>query len=422
MNLTLPLMNRIITIIFVTIFTLVACQKDESSFYNLNLSKEKFFTIPEGGSVQLAAITDILSQNLNDEVIKEISTRYGWPSWLNPMETETDTAYFVIVPFIATVDDVEQINCVWYIKWNSFGLSYRVVERIELCDHDQWIFYYYDQKILNKVGKYRFTIPEMLKSTYAITFCTEAWAEVGGYWSYKGTHCTTQFISTIETRILLDGWGTGSINSGGSGGGTSSNSNTLVNTAGLSKTAINNINKAIKEIKDNCLGKNLIGKLGDAKINIKINPALNDNQEYSAFYDPINNTINFFSENSISTIALMHELIHAYQKIKYQETFTNATKSPYIGLPQFELEAHIIMDMSGIYPGFLYFTQDKGAFDNYDRFIRNLKANISIPDAQSNQVFNSLLGPFMQHYPEYGRGMPGYNIQPSIYKTIKAGC
>lgn len=426
---TLYNMNRIIVFIVLTLFTLCSCQKDECSFYNLNLSKEKFFSLPDDASVYLTAITDILNQSLKQDGIKEITSRYGWPSWLNTMETETDTAYYVIVPFVATLDNVETINYVWYIKWNSIGLTYRVVERNELCDDDQWIFYYYDQKILNKIGKYRFFMPEMLKSTYAITICREAWVEVGGYWSYKGTHCTTQFISAMEYRTFFEGWGNGYINQGGGGGGNGGTSDTgnnsqanAVNTAGLPQTAINNINKAIQEIKDNCLGSNLIGKLGDANITIKINPALNNNQEYSAYYDPKNNTINFFSENSISSIAMMHELIHAYQKIKYGEAFTNSLNPPYIGLPQFELEAHIIMDISGIYPGYRNFAQDEGAIKNYEKLIQKLKKNEFIPDAQSNQTFNSLLGPFMQHYPEYGKGVPGYNLQPSVYKTAKVGC
>nr|WP_321450555.1 hypothetical protein [uncultured Carboxylicivirga sp.] len=182
---------------------------------------------------------------------------------------------------------------------------------------------------------------------------------------------------------------------------------------------INDLNR----VNENCVGKFILDALTGAngllENSMNINIVYDPNTNYNS-YDPTSNTINltqvinFFGEQP-----LIHELAHAVQDGLYnQDIIEKATNSLlYEGRCQLELEAHVIEDLSRDSKNYKDFSNGiRSIQDNYELFMTDLKNNN--PNINS---FNSFLGPFMQHNPQY-ESIPNTNFTPILFQLAYQNC
>lgn len=242
------------------------------------------------------------------------------------------------------------------------------------------MFDYFTQQVFNEPTEEKILyLPHELVETEDVSLrtwievvtCVDAWVEVGGCASYKGTHCwvsqrewindNSSSTITFENRYDNKPGGGGSTYTGAIPGIAQYTPYYHITPifglgSSLSSLAKHSLNNAIHDFKlkspaYNQMINNLVSK--NFKIKFKIKPDLKDGE---AAYDKRDTTIYFKSEASVHVSYLTEELVHATQHLMfYHNQMNNQYKN-------YEFEAKVFQDIA-IY----FYNQDTG-FPNMGSF------------------------------------------------------
>lgn len=311
-----------------------SCIKDNSLE---TLNQKDFF---QHTNSQLDAIVTSLQEvEIKEPFITKFKEEYGIPLWdySDIIADEEQVCYFVP---IYHSDSPRTINTIWFFLQKNEIVTKVIIQRgnhpILIQYEQEFMFDYLAYCIWGKDNSsgliFKSTAETRTMTAVTTLECTDAYVDVGGYSTYKGTTCK-------EVTIWVDlanNFASNRFDDAGGGG-----SGNTISTAPLAQSIFRNssmteenwetVEKMIEKIKLNCMGDALYNGLKTLLAGKTI--VIQFTNGVSSFsYDGTSAIISL--NTSMESNQLFHEMWHAYQA--YQETNNSFQNS----LMNQEIEAH----------------------------------------------------------------------------------